>query len=202
MKSQKKADGSPEKSKVSKWVIGALLLFMVGMFALSVTPYGLAVWLGPEDKDKRMDARIQQAPLHREAGALAEVFQMPVLPKEVFWREVSMRRPWRGVKEEDKALWAVLHYEEAGFEALRALLPEGRPVDFKVFLPGLVEDVEKNMALKLSPGVEIQKLPAELFAKALSPPESVGAYLVPSQRSLLLMRFGATEFLVKAKRNE
>jgi len=198
MKSQEKAASSPEKSKASRWVIAVGLVFVVGMFVASATPFGLAVWLGtPEEELQKMAAHVQQAPLHREAGALAGIFRIPVAPQEMYWREVSMRRPLRSADSADKALWAVLHYDEVGFEALRAPLPEGELANFKVFLPWLLADMEKNMRLKLSGEVEMRKLPSELFASEAVPPNSLGAYLIPSQQSLLLMRFGAAEFLVK-----
>jgi hypothetical protein len=170
---------------------------MVGMFVASATPFGLAVWLGAQDEAQQMVVRIQQAPLHREASALARVFRLPVSPKEVYWREVSMRRPLQGADSEDKALWAVFHYGEEGFEVLVEQLPEGEVANTEVFLPWLLEDMEKNMGLKLSPGVEVRKLPSELFASEATPPKSVGAYFVPSQKCLLLMRFGVSEFVVK-----
>ena len=190
-------DAEKSKAKVSKWVVGLVLLFVVGMFVVSATPFGLAVWLGTQDEGQQMVVRIQQAPLHREAGALARLFRVPVVPQEVHWREVSMRRPLWGKAREDKALWAVLHYDEAGFEALRAQLPAGESVDLKVFLHWLVEDLEKNMRLRLGPEEEVLKLPSALFASEAAPPKSVSAYWVPAQRSLLLMRLGAAEFVAK-----
>jgi len=190
MKSHEKAAGSSEKSKASRWVIGVGLVFMVGMFVASVTPFGLAVWLGPEEGTEKILSRIQKAQLHRETGALESVFRIPVPPQEIYWREVSIRKPLRGTD-----IWAVLHYDEAGFEALSAQLPVAKPVGVKVFLPWLLEDVEKNMGLKLSHEVEVLKLPSELFAAKAVLPKAVGAYWVPSKQSLLLMRFGTAEFV-------
>jgi hypothetical protein len=194
MKSDEK---EKSKSKAARWAIGVGLVFMVGMFVASVTPFGLAVWLGIQDEAQEMVARIQEAPLHREAGALTRVFRLPVLAKEVYWREVSMRRPLQGADSEDKALWAVLHYDEAGFEALLAPLPEGEAANTEALLPWLLEDMERSMGLRLFPGVEVRKLPSALFAGEATEPKSVGAYVVPSQRCLVLMRFGVADSLVK-----
>jgi len=196
-KSNMPTAGSPEKSKVSRWVVRGLLVFMVGMFVASVTPFGLAVWLGNRDEGKHMSSRIAQAPLHREQAALSRVFRLPVAAQQTYWREVSMFRPLQAATAEDKALWAVLHYDEAGFEAIfaQAGMEEATQVEVKGFLPWLLEDVEKHMGLKLSAGVEVLKLPAALFAGEGIPLKWVSAYGVPSQKSLLLMRFGAAEFV-------
>jgi len=192
MESQETAADGLEKSKarVSRWVVGGVLVFVVVMFVLSATPFGLAVWLGSRDDNQQMSLRIQQAPLHREVGALAGVFQVPAFPREVYWREVSMLRPLKPAGREDKALWAVLRYEEAPFGALLAQWPSGEAADVGSFLPWLLEDVEKNMHLRLSAEVEVVKLPSELFASKAVPPKSLSAYVIPSQQSVLLMRYG------------
>lgn len=186
---------SPEKTKTSRWVVRLLLVFMVGMFITSATPFGLAVWLGKQDDEKQMSSRIQQAPLHKGVGILSRVFRVPRDAQKVYWREVSMFRPLQPSNREDKALWAVLHYDEADFEALLAQWPTATPADVKVFLPWLLKDIGQNMNLQLSAEVKVLKLPAELFAAENVPPNTLSAYAVPSQQSLLLMRFGAAEFV-------
>ena len=196
-------------------------MFMLSLFALSATPFGLAFWLGSQDESAHMRQRTQKAPLHREMGALAQLFQLPVAPEEIYWREVSMHRPLWGADKEDKALWAIFHYTEQNFKALCAQWPQGlchaelpssHAVDVGVFLPWLLEDMEKNMKLKLSHKKEVwdaqkntkafkvvyeevRKVPSALFAAEATAPKAITAYVVPSHKSLLLMRLGAAEFV-------